>query len=140
MRTILVGVDGSEPSLRALRFAADLAADLDDAEVVVVFARYIYLAMPEQSAEDMYGDVLADAERLVRQEAEKVLSDCDVRWKFLSRFGEPAGVLCAMAEELDASFVIVGRRGWSTASEILLGSVSHRLVHRAHCPVLLVND
>jgi nucleotide-binding universal stress UspA family protein len=140
MRTIVVGVDGSEPSLRALRFAADLAADLDDAELVVVFARYIYLSMPEQAAEDMYGDVLAHAERLVRQEADKILDERGVRWKFLSRFGEPAAVLCAMAEELGASFVIAGRRGWSTTSEILLGSVSNRLVHRAHCPVLLVND
>jgi nucleotide-binding universal stress UspA family protein len=140
MRTIVVGVDGSEPRLRALHFAADLADDLDDADLVVVFARHIYLALPDHAAEDMYADVLDRAEEAVRDGAGRALDHRDLRWKVVSREGEPASVLCAMAHELGASFVVAGRRGWSTAGELLLGSVSNRLVHRSDCPVLLVTE
>ena len=43
-----------------------------------------------------------------------------------------------IAHETDASFVVVGRRGWSTVEELMLGSVSNRLVHRSDVRVLLV--
>jgi nucleotide-binding universal stress UspA family protein len=140
VRIIVVGVDGSAPSLGALRFAADLCDDLPDAEVVVVFARYAYLFMPPHTAEDMYADVLDRAEELIQEETERALGDRDVRWRFMSREGEPAHVLCEVADELGASFIVIGRRGWSAAHELLLGSVSNRLVHRSECPVLLVPD
>jgi nucleotide-binding universal stress UspA family protein len=140
VRTIVVGVDGSEPSLRALDFAVGLASDLDDAELVVAFARFVYLAMPDHVAEDMYAEVLDQAEATVQAEVERALRDRELRWKFVSREGEPSHVLCDVAEEVGASFVVVGRRGWSTATELLLGSVSHRLVHRSGCPVLLITD
>ena len=56
------------------------------------------------------------------------------------REGEPSDVLCEIARECgDGTFVVVGRRGWSTVHELLLGSVSNRLVHRGECPVLLVH-
>ena len=140
MRTIVVGVDGSGPSLGALRYAANLAGDMTDAEVVVVFARYAYLFMPPHVAEDMYVDVLDSAESTVEQEAERTLGGRDIRWKFVSRDGEPAHVLREIADELDAGLIVVGQRGWSTAHELLVGSVTNRLVHRSDRPVLLVPD
>jgi nucleotide-binding universal stress UspA family protein len=138
LRTIVVGVDGSPPSVEALWFAADLSQELDDAELVVVFARYVYLFMPPHVAEDMYSDVLDRAEKVVQDKAGRLLGERAVRWKFVSREGEPAAVLCAVAKEMGASFIVIGRRGWSAAHELLLGSVSNRLVHRSDCPVLLV--
>jgi nucleotide-binding universal stress UspA family protein len=140
MRTIVVGVDGSPPSLHALRFVAGLAGDLTDAEVVVVFARYVYVFMPPHAAEDMYDGVLDRAEAMVEAEAREALDGRELRWKFLSRDGEPSHVLRTVADELGASFVVVGRRGWSTAHELLVGSVSQRLVHHASCPVLVVSE
>jgi nucleotide-binding universal stress UspA family protein len=88
----------------------------------------------------MYAEVLDQAEATVQAEVERALRDRELRWKFVSREGEPSHVLCDVAEEVGASFVVVGRRGWSTATELLLGSVSHRLVHRSGCPVLLITD
>jgi nucleotide-binding universal stress UspA family protein len=71
---ILVGVDGSSPSLRALGVAADLAADLHDTELVVAFAHYVPLAMPPDVAENMYADVLDEAEQKLRASVADVLS------------------------------------------------------------------
>jgi nucleotide-binding universal stress UspA family protein len=140
MHTLVVGVDGSGPSIRALRFAADLADELQDPELVVVFARHIYVAMPERAAEDMFADVLDRAEQAIRTRAEDILGHRHARWKLIARTGEPAHVLRQVAAETHASFIVVGRRGWSTVSELVLGSVSNRLVHQSGVPVLLVPD
>ena len=67
LETIVVGVDGSEPSLHALRTAANLAAHIDDVELIAVFARYTYVALPEHAAEDMYVDFLDRAEQEIRR-------------------------------------------------------------------------
>jgi nucleotide-binding universal stress UspA family protein len=140
MSTIIVGVDGSAASLRAMQFAADLASDEHDAEVVVVFARYAYFAIPDGAAEAMFADVLDRAESRIGEEAERLLGQCGLRWKLVVRDGEPAHVLCDVASELGARVIVVGRRGWSTVCELVIGSVSNRLVHRSHCTVLLVPD
>ena len=139
MRTVVVGVDGSEPSLRALLFAASLVEDLAGARLLAVHARYVgYLWSPDHVAEAEFADVLDDAERYVRTAVEDRLAGCTADWSLDVRDGEPAHVLCEVAREVDASFIVAGRRGWTIAEELLLGSVSNRLVHRSTTPVLLV--
>ena len=139
MRTIIVGVDGSDASVRALQYAASLAADLADAELVVAHARYVpYLWAPEHVAEDEFSDLLDRAEQYVRETVQRELAGSGIRWTVEKREGEPSQVLRDLAHELDASLVVVGRRGWSTVQELLLGSVSNRLVHRSDVRVLLV--
>jgi len=117
-----------------------MAAGLDDCEVVVVFARYVYVSMPPQVAEDMYCDVLDAAEAVVRESADKVLHDRDVRWKFITRGGEPADTVSVVADEVGADLVVIGRHGWGSLRELLLGSVSNRLAHRSTRPVMLVGS
>ena len=138
MQRIVVGVDGSDPSLHALGFAADLLAHTEDAELIVVFVRYAYLFLPPHVAEDIYVDFLDEAEREVRDRVQTILMDRELRWKVIVREGEPAEVLCEVAAETGASVVVAGRRGWSPVRELLLGSVSNRLAHRSSCPVVLV--
>ena len=65
-RTVVVGVDGSDESVRALRFAARLTEDLSGAELVVVFARYVpAFWLPHHVAEDEFGDLLVASAKLV---------------------------------------------------------------------------
>jgi nucleotide-binding universal stress UspA family protein len=135
---VVVGVDGSEGSLRALQFAADIAADTDDAELVVVHARYAYVAMPEGVGEAMYGDVFDRAEAVMCDAVAAVLEERRLHGKFVSRDGEPASVLCAVAEEVDAALLVIGRQRWSAIADLILGSVSQRLVDQSEVPVLLV--
>ena len=139
LRTIVVGVDGSTSSMNALRYAADLAADLDDAEIVVVFARHIYVAMPEHVAEDLYSDVLDRAAQSVLATARAELVDRELRWKFEVHDAAPANVLGEVAERVGASLLVIGRSGWSAIHEVVLGSVSNRLAHQPDWPVLLVS-
>lgn len=52
--------------------------------------------------------------------------------------GEPGRQICAAAKQWQADLIIIGRRGRSGLSELILGSVSNFVIHNAHCSVLIV--
>ncbi|MBF2022400.1 MAG: universal stress protein [Hydrococcus sp. C42_A2020_068] len=52
--------------------------------------------------------------------------------------GSPARTICQVAREWQANLIVIGHRGRSGLSEMLLGSVSNYVVHYAPCSVLLV--
>ncbi|AFY77050.1 universal stress protein UspA-like protein [Pleurocapsa sp. PCC 7327] len=52
--------------------------------------------------------------------------------------GSPARTICQVAREWQANLIVIGHRGRSGLSEMLLGSVSNYVVHHAPCSVLLV--
>lgn len=54
------------------------------------------------------------------------------------RVGEPGREICALAQEWSADLIVLGRRGMKGLEELLLGSVSNFVMHRASCAVLIV--
>ncbi|MGK7956977.1 MAG: universal stress protein [Crocosphaera sp.] len=54
--------------------------------------------------------------------------------------GNPGPIICRVAKEWEADLIIIGRRGHSMASEIILGSISSYVVHRSHCSVHIVQS
>jgi nucleotide-binding universal stress UspA family protein len=52
--------------------------------------------------------------------------------------GEQAKAIVDEASRFDADLIIMGSRGLSDFQALLLGSVAHKVVHYAHCPVLIV--
>ena len=141
MRSVIVGVDGSEPSVRALVFAADLAEQLREAELVVVYGRYIAsLFLPGRVAEDEFADVLDASQKLVHEAIANVVNGRALVWRVKVEDEEPSTLLERVAKASGGdSIVVVGRRGWSAVHELFMGSVSNRLVHQAGCAVLLVD-
>jgi len=141
MRSVIVGVDGSAPSVRALAFAADLAEQLREAELVVVYGRYIAaLFLPDRVAEDEFADVLDATEQLVHEAIADAVTERALVWRVEVADEEPSALLERIAKAGGGdSIIVVGRRGWSTVHELLMGSVSNRLVHKAGCAVLLVD-
>ncbi|MER6185893.1 universal stress protein [Streptomyces sp. NPDC001652] len=136
-RPLVVGVDGSEPSLRAVDWAADEAA------VRVVPLRLVYaclweryegaalahdLGAPEARVlpQDLVG-AAADRAR-ARQPGLKVSADVV--------FEEPEYALTREARQ--ASALVVGSRGRSGLAEMLLGSVSLTVAAHADCPVIVL--
>lgn len=134
-RPILVGVDGSETSIEALRTAARLgdALNLPIAAVTTwvidpVLAGYMPVdtAGPEEAARAVLDNALAaafDGEPPVDLEARLV-------------YGPAAPTL--VEESKGASMMVVGSRGLGGFKGMLLGSVSVACVNHAHCPVLVV--
>jgi nucleotide-binding universal stress UspA family protein len=74
---------------------------------------------------------------MLRSYAEKA-AEIGVTAESLQVPGEPSQVICDVAQRLGADLVIVGRRGYSSLNEFILGSVSNAVLHRALCSVLVV--
>jgi nucleotide-binding universal stress UspA family protein len=138
VNTIVVGIDGSETSIRALIFAADLAERVRNPQLIVVHARWLSQLWMPPTGQDEFSVLLDRVEEMSRDAADDVMAHRSIEWKFVTRAGEPSEVLHDLADETDAMFIVVGRRGWSTFRELVMGSVSNRLVHRQHDNVLLV--
>ncbi len=73
--------------------------------------------------------------RSLAQEAEAV----GVPVEFMQTPGNPGRVICQQAKNWEADLIILGRRGLSGLSELLMGSVSNYVLHRAACSVLTVH-
>lgn len=135
--TFVVGVDGSESSVEALRQAQRLAAPLG-AKVLAtaywdnpqVYAGYV--AMGIDHFEERVMMVLNEAmEQAFGQEIPPNVIPRAVR-------GHPRDSLIDASRRAD--MIVVGRRGHGGFGGLLLGSVSSACVAHAHCPVLVVHS
>lgn len=135
-RPVVVGVDGSAPSLHAVDRAADEAA-LRRVPLRVVYAslweRYegTALAGDHKPAEEVRADdIVAVAARRARERRPELAVSAEVVAE------EPEYVL--VREGRAASALVLGTRGRGSVRELLLGSVSLAVAAHAHCPVIVV--
>jgi len=138
-REILVGIDGSPSSVRALEYAAT-RAELTGEPVLAVHA-YPGLTYGDGGLGALALDIdtteVDRAERLAAELVAGVVVDHpDVTVRSTATMGRAARVLGRLSE--DASLVVVGSRGRTPVQELLLGSVSQEVLHRATCPVVVV--
>ncbi|MCB5283307.1 MULTISPECIES: universal stress protein [Micrococcaceae] len=137
VRTIVVGVDGSDASVEALRQAQSLAAALS--ATVVALACWdvppVYDGYVAMGIDDF--DVRADE---ILQEAVEKAFGADVPANLETRLvqGHPRHTLLEASRS--AELLVVGRRGHGGFGGLLIGSVSSALVAHAHCPVLVVHS
>ena len=149
---ILVAVDGSEHSRKALNYASELAEKFDGKITLIhVFSTVVPLtpsmdtvsgptltspasaaiaAKLTEEAKQRGEQVLDEAERVVKQRGisvEKVL-----------REGDAVREIVAVTQEGKFDLVVVGHRGLSRLKELFLGAVSEGVSHKAPCPVLIV--
>jgi nucleotide-binding universal stress UspA family protein len=147
-RRLLVAVDGSGPSIRAVEWAASFAA-LTRGEVRLLYAvdsaflRAIGVGSPEQGAPRL-GVRPADVAAALHEDAEKHFARC-------RRICEAAGVPCSSHVEFrppvdaiadaarEADLVVMGSRGMGAVSGAVLGSLSHRVLGSVKTPVLVVH-
>lgn len=137
---IVVGVDGSPASVRALGFAAERAS-LTGEEVLAVHA-YQHLSFAAGGrtgvqAIDLDTEVEDAAERLAAELVAGISIDFpDVKLRSVAVPGRAGRALTRLAD--DASLVVVGSRGRTPVQELVLGSVSSEVLHKAECPVVVV--
>jgi nucleotide-binding universal stress UspA family protein len=147
MKRILVGVDGSPASLKAVELAADLAkkcgAEITLLTVVprsppAVDAGYEEYARIEHIQEPPKEFVVAAAEKVLDRARRMAVAKGATPIAAESAFGDPTRELIAEAEDRNADLVVVGSRGHGRLAGLLLGSVAQKLVSHAPCPVLVV--
>ncbi|MGD6875055.1 universal stress protein [Bacillus infantis] len=135
-KRILLAIDGSEHSERATDQAAGLA-ELSGASIEIVYVADYSKAMTDvlhtQSKEDLD---LARREKLLPFEERLEALGTSFSVKILH--GEPGPAIVEYANSSDADLVVIGSRGLNALQEMVLGSVSHKVVKRTDCPVLIV--
>jgi nucleotide-binding universal stress UspA family protein len=141
VNTILLATDGSPSAGEATALAIELA-HATGAKLHIVTAWSIpvsslgtYPAFVSTTAE-FAEDEQAHA-RHVLQAAAQAASDADLEAQTVLRRGEAADAICAVATEVGADLLVVGSHGWNPIRRLVLGSVSTRVLHHAHCPVMV---
>jgi nucleotide-binding universal stress UspA family protein len=138
-KTVLVGVDGSRGSRKALVWAAAEALE-HGAELVVLNVWEHALLPPVGSGSVPLGGVSGPrgsaAEDLVQIIKEELGEDPPVVAQPVVKHGRPAEVL--IEQSAGADLLVVGTRGHGGFAGLVLGSVSHHVAAYAQCPVTVV--
>jgi len=135
--TIVLAVDGSEHSERAVDLARKLTAASGDQVVVTHVTEY----MVGRAAGTLELDGDQSGIEQARQYA-KDLADAGIAAQLeLARVQAGAGhiakALLEAADKHDAGVIIMGSRGRTDLASLLLGSVAHKVLHLSHRPVLI---
>jgi nucleotide-binding universal stress UspA family protein len=133
-RTIVLALDGSEGSSRALPHAVELAKASEGKIVIAHIDEHMVAKgdMPGPREEEAHKTVSSQLEQI---QGEGIDATLETRTLVL---GGPGHQIAEIADEANADLIVVGTRGHSTVPGLVLGSVAHRLIHVAHRPVLAV--
>ncbi|MDE3720714.1 universal stress protein [Nocardiopsis sp. N85] len=138
---VIVGIDGSEPSRRAVEFAFAQAA-FADTELVAVSAWQPLVAFAAATGPippELFDD--NTAAEAARQSLAEELSDPRLRHPEVtvhSRVVRAHPVVALLEEATPADLIVVGSRGRGGFRGLLLGSVSHSVLHGARGPVAIL--
>lgn len=136
IKRILVATDGSEAAGKAYTFAVDMAKKYDAELYVLAVAR------PPDFGEDVETEAIIENSK---KHYQKVLAplraqapSLGVRLHFEVVVGHPAEQIMRHAEQYKADIIAIGHRGKTFIERWRLGSVTHRVLQYAHCPVIVV--
>jgi len=136
-RFIVVGVDGSEPSLKALSWAAQQAR-LTGATLRVLTTWEVATGTGWVPTFPVDYDPQAVARQALDEAVTETLgADPDVAVERIVKEGHAAPILLAAAK--DADLLVVGSHGHGAFAGMLIGSVSEHLVRHAPCAIVVVH-
>ena len=140
-RTILVGLDDSNNSQRAIEFAKHC---LDDNTVialvyVIEWSRFSFSTVEEnaQRHKRREEELQRAHEMILKPAAEKLQAD-NIPVECYARHGHVAEVMNKLAVKLDAEMIVIGKRGNSALARKLFGTTTASLVQVAEKPVVVV--
>ncbi|MCA1840352.1 MAG: universal stress protein [Actinomycetota bacterium] len=117
-KKILIATDGSATAAKAAERGVSLAKDAG--------AAVILLCVGETPA----------SENVARKVASELPGSVPITT--MARAGDPADVICTVAEEEKVDLIVVGNKGMNDAKRFLIGNVPNQVSHHAPCNVLIV--
>lgn len=142
MSGIVVGIDGSRHSRRALEWAVAEAAMRHTPLTVLAVQQAVagYWGAPVVYPGD--AELTEHARKMAQEETDAALDRLPAqsrppRVTVLAVAGAPAEEILGLAG--DAEMIVVGSRGAGGFKKLLLGSVSSTVTHHAHCPVVVIH-
>lgn len=138
IQKILIPIDGSDSSKRALEFGIAIAKAAK-AKITVLEVIEDFGPLP-----GYYGAAPAGKDRvkwISEQRFEKVhtvLDDNTIQWNRVIKEGYAADEILKVSEDGKFDLIVIGSRGMGVVGRFLVGSVSDRVVHHAQCSVTVV--
>ncbi|BAZ33230.1 UspA domain-containing protein [Cylindrospermum sp. NIES-4074] len=132
-KTVLFPIDQS----REAREAADVVANV----VQKYGSRLVLLSVVEEPPPDTpSADPMVSPEVVAKllENAQALFSQQGITAEVLERQGKPAFTICDVADEIEASLIIMGCRGLGLTEEGATDSVTARVINLSPCPVLVV--
>ncbi|WP_368505887.1 universal stress protein [Alkalihalophilus sp. As8PL] len=135
-KQIVVAADGSEHSMKAVEKTIELAKDRDTKVFVVYVVDGSTSKADVLDSWDSLGISEKRNKRLVAIEQQAKAENINYEVKIIR--GEPAYAIVQFAHSIEADLIVIGSRGLNQLQQLVLGSVSHKVMKRATCPVLIM--
>lgn len=136
-KQILLAADGSENAVRATKEAIKIASFHKDSIIDVV-----YVVDFEKTKVEVLHSSSSEALNLERRKKlskiEQLLRESNISYKVIILHGTPGLEIVKYANEQQFDIVVIGSRGLNSLQEMVLGSVSHKVMKRVNCPALIV--
>jgi nucleotide-binding universal stress UspA family protein len=139
-KTILLCSDGSEHALHAIHVGADLARKYEAELILLTTAETNGISGQIYSGLQLSNqiDAVLEAQEETESRSSTLLSTLGVEYRTRREQGHPIDRIVAVAADEEADLIVMGARGLSTFSALMVGSVSAGVVQHAPCPVLIV--
>ena len=142
---ILVPVDGSEHSLSALEFAAEMQSKFGSELLLLCVFRHhspldasMYMVKAADSPENLDAAMREHAKGVVEHAKKHAAELGASNPRGFIKSGPPARTIINFADDKKVSLIVLGSRGLGDVEGFLLGSVSHKVTSLARCPVMVV--
>ncbi len=134
---ILLAIDGSEHAVRAANHAVNIAVFIPNCTVEI-----LYVIDPGKVKEEvLHAQNHEEIEYHRRQKlvpVQEKLENNQVSYTVTIITGDPGPTIVEYARQHSVDLIVIGSRGRNALQEFVLGSVSHKVVKRADCPVMIV--
>ena len=135
---ILLALDGSEHSLRAVEHTALLLQNFANSTCTMVFVDHM-AKKGQGKAPEIFEEVANEEMRKNLEKAQDILNEKGLLYTTKVLTGsDVAETICKYAKQRSFSQIVLGTRGLGNLRGIVMGSVSHKVLQLAPCPVTFV--
>ena len=139
MRKLLVAIDASEHSDRAAHFAATFAKEHGPVEIHLVNVEpkpmtWLTRGMEEEA---IHAQLISYGHQTMSS-AQVILKEAGIPCHVHTKIGDVAEEIVALADKLKCDTIVMGTRGLGAISGLALGSITRKILHLAHLPVICI--
>ncbi|WP_298467592.1 universal stress protein [uncultured Psychrobacillus sp.] len=134
---IVLAADGSENAVRAAKETIKIASLNKQCLVEIVYVADFEKARTEVLHAGST-EVLELERRKKKKNVELLLKESEISYKINILHGIPGPEIVKFANENKVDLLVIGSRGLNSLQEMVLGSVSHKVIKQVQCPALVV--
>ncbi|MEK4715601.1 MULTISPECIES: universal stress protein [unclassified Sporosarcina] len=134
---IAVAIDGSENALRAAKHAITIVRYLPDAQLEVIYVSDYNKAKDERLLSQSPESLTLKREQKMHPILE-LAKDVGVKTKTTMLKGNPSQEIIKYVNSEGIDHLVIGSRGLNTFQEMIIGSVSHKVMKHVNCPITIV--